>query len=56
MQMLLQKVQINANKVVAAAAEGINRNFSVKVAKNTGKAAQNETIYVNVFRKLMKIM
>ena len=50
--MLLQKVQINANKVAAAAAIGVNMdNFHVKSRENTGKAAKNSTNYVNVFRK-----
>ena len=41
--MLLQKVQINANKVAAAAAIGVNmENLPVKSSKNTGKAAKNE--------------
>ena len=50
--MLPLKVQINANKVAAAAAIGVNmENLPVKSRENTGKAAKNETIYVNVFRK-----
>ena len=41
--MLLQKAQINANKVAAAAAISINMdNFPVKSRENTGKAAKNE--------------
>ena len=37
------KVQINANKVAAAAAIGVNmENFPVKSRENTGKAAKNE--------------
>lgn len=41
--MLPQKVQINANKVAAAAAEGINRKFfPVKQCQKCGQAAKNE--------------
>lgn len=41
--MRLLKMQINANKVVAAAVRGIKEEiFPVKNSKNTGKAAKNE--------------
>lgn len=50
--MLLQKVQKEEILTAAAAAIGVNMdNFPVKSRKNTGKAAQNSTNYVNVFRK-----